>query len=88
MKRKDVQVLSQSDCTCSSYVDASNPKKLVFLKNLNVFAKFLGLKTIEDVLLMDDNPQKNLLNDIHSVVHPPTWFSDDEDRFITMQLQP
>ena len=36
---------------------------------------------------MDDSPQKNLLNDVHSVVYPPTWSGDNEDRFITIQLQ-
>ena len=87
LKQKDVQVLSQRDCTLSSYVDASNPEKPIFLKNLKVFAKLLGLETIEDVLLVDDGPKKNLLNDVHSAVHPPIWSGDDEDRFITMQLQ-
>ena len=32
---------------------------------------------------MDDGLQKNLLNDVHSTVHPTTWSGDDEDRFIT-----
>ena len=36
-------------------MDASNPEKLVFLKNLNVFSKLLGLETVEDVLLVDDS---------------------------------
>ena len=83
-----MQVLSQRDCTLSSYMDALNPEKLVFLKNLKVYAKLLGLETIEDVLLEDDGLEKNLLNDVHSAVHPPTWSNDDEDKFITMQLQP
>ena len=69
-------------------MDTSNPEKSVFLKNLKVYAKMLGLETIEDVLLVDDGPQKNLLNDVHSAIHPPTWSDDDEDRFITAQLQP
>ena len=88
LKRQNVQVLSQRHCTLTSYVDASNPEKPVFLKNLEVYAKMLGLETVEDVLLVDDGPQKNLLNDVHSAVHPPTWSGDDEDRFITAQLQP
>ena len=83
-----MQVLSQRDCTLSSYVDTSNPEKPVFLKNLKVYAKLLGLETVEDVLLVDDGLEKNLLNDVHSALHPLTWSSDDEDRFITMQLQP
>ena len=83
-----MQVLSQRDCTLSSYVDASNPEKSVFLKSLKVYAMLLGLETVEDVLLVDDGPKKNLLNDVHSVVHPPIWSGDDEDRFITMQFQP
>ena len=69
-------------------MDASNPEKPIFLKNLKVYAKLLGLETVEDVLLVDDGPKKNLLNDVHRAIHPPTWSSDDEDRFITMQLQP
>ena len=68
-------------------MDASNSEKPIFLKNLKVYAKSLGLETIEDILLVDDGPKKNLLSDVHSTVHPPTWSGDDEDRFITMQLQ-
>ena len=67
-------------------MDTSNPEKPVFLKNLEVYAKMLGLETVEDVLV-DDGLQKNLLNDVHSVIHPPTWSGDDDDRFITTQLQ-
>ena len=88
LNREDVQILSQCHCTLTSYVDASNPEKPVLLKNLEVYAKMLGLETVEDVLLVDDGPQKNLLNDVHSAIHPPTWSSDDDDRFITAQLQP
>ena len=88
LEQEDVQVLSQRHCTLSSYVEASNPEKPVFFKNLKVYAKILGLETVEDVLLVDDGPQKNLLNDVHSAIHPPTWSGDDEDRFITIQLQP
>ena len=53
LKREDVQVLSQHHCTLSSYVDASNPEKPLFLKNLELYAKMLGLETVEDVLLVD-----------------------------------
>ena len=88
LNREDVQVLSQRHCTLISYVDASNPEKPVFLKNLEVYAKMLGLETVEDVLLVDDGPQKNLLNDVHSAIHPLTWSDDDDDRFITAQFQP
>lgn len=88
LKRDHVVVLSQRDCTRSSYVESSNPHKPFFLKNLKVFADLLGLETVEGVLLVDDSPQKNLLNDVHSAVHPPTWSGDDGDRFITMHLQP
>ena len=37
-------------------MDASNLEKLVFLKNLKVYAKLLGLETVEGVLLVDDGP--------------------------------
>ena len=37
-------------------MDASNPEKPIFLKNLKVYAKMLGLETVEDVLLVDDGP--------------------------------
>ena len=88
LNREDVQLLSQCHCTLTSYVDASNPEKPVFFKNLEVYAKMLGLEIVEDVLLVDDGPQKNLLNDVHSAIHPPTWSGDDDERFITAQLQP
>ena len=58
-------------------MDASNPEKSVFLKNLKVYTKMLGLEIVEDVLLVDNGPQKNLLNDVHSAIHPPTWSGDD-----------
>ena len=70
LKQKDVQLLSQRDCTHSSYMNASNLEKPVFFKNLKVFAKLLGLETVEDVLPVDDSPQKNLLKNVHSAVHP------------------
>ena len=80
-----MQVLSQQHCTLSSYMDLFlNPEKQVFLKNLKVYAKMLGLETVEDVLLVDDGPQKNLLNNVHSAIHPPTWSGGDGDRFITI----
>ena len=88
LNREDVQVLSQRHCTLTSYVDTSNSEKPVFLKNLEVYAKMLELETVEDVLLVDDGPQKNLLNNVHSAIHPPTWSGDDDDRFITAQLEP
>ena len=69
-------------------MDVSNLEKPVFLKYLEVYAKMLELETVEDVLLVDDGPQKNLLNDVHSVVHPPTWSGNDDDRFLTTELQP
>ena len=50
-------------------------------------AKLLGLETVEDVLLVNDSPEKNLLNDVHSVVYLSTWSGDDRDMFITMHLQ-
>ena len=68
-------------------MELSNLHKPFFLKNLSIFTKLLGLETVEDVLLVDDSSQKNLLNNVHSAVHPPTWFDDDMDRFITMHLQ-
>ena len=41
LKRQDVQILSQCHCTLTSYMDASNPEKPVFFKNLEVYAKML-----------------------------------------------
>ena len=57
-KRKDVKVLSQSDCTRLSYVNSSNPHKPFFLKNLFEVINLLRLETVKDVLLVDDSPQK------------------------------
>ena len=38
-------------------MDASNPEKPIFLKNLKMYAKLLGLEIVEDVLLVDDGPE-------------------------------
>ncbi|KAG0572658.1 hypothetical protein KC19_VG114400 [Ceratodon purpureus] len=84
----DVQVLSQNDCIRLSYVESSKPDKPFCLKDLRVFAKLLVLESVEEVLLVDDSPQKNLLNDPHNAVHPPTWSGDGDDRFLTMTLKP
>ena len=58
LKRQDVQVLSQRHCTLTSYVDPSNPDKPVLLKNLEVYAKMLGLETVEDVLLVCESKNR------------------------------
>lgn len=53
----------------------------MYLKDLASFARSAGLPYVENVLLIDDSPSKNLLNDMHNTVHPESWSGDDNDNF-------
>jgi hypothetical protein len=48
----------------------------------------MKLQNTEDVLLVDDSPIKNLLNDSYSAVHPPSWHGEEEDTFLDVNLKP
>lgn len=54
---------------------------IMYLKDLANFARSAGLPYVENVLLIDDSPSKNLLNDTHNTVHPESWSGDDNDNF-------
>ena len=66
----DVTCLTQAACTKSTYKAPSVPDKPIFLKDLSAYARIAGLSCVEDVLLIDDSPVKNLSNDPHNIVFP------------------
>jgi len=43
---------------------------------------------VANVLLIDDNPLKNLMNNGYNTIHPPTWFGDQIDNFLDACLRP
>jgi hypothetical protein len=86
--RNDITILTQSACSQSAYRDPKNPEKPIFLKNLDVYANIVKLQNNEDVLLVDNSPMKNLLNDSYSAVHPPSWHGEEEDNFLDVNLKP
>lgn len=87
-KAKDVTLLSQEECTMSSYRDPANPDKPFFLKDLKTLAKLLELNSLDAVVLVDDSPLKNLMNDRHSAIFPRTWQGDMRDMFLLGVLVP
>jgi len=64
------------------------PNKPIFLKDLAEFVHFVGLSSLEYILLIDDNPFKNLMNDLHSVVFPQPFFDDIQDNYFKLHLVP
>jgi len=67
-----VTYISQFSCTPSSYKDPTDPNKPIFLKDLTTLVEMDEVNSIENVLLVDDNLVKNLLNDVYSTVHLAT----------------
>jgi hypothetical protein len=75
-KTSDIQVLSQVDTTMSKHVRESNPDKKYMLKELSRVAEKEGHTDISYILLIDDSPEKNLLNSRYNSIHPRTWLDD------------
>ena len=48
----------------------------------------MGLASSLDVLLVDDSPLKNVINNPYNTVHPPTWNGSLEDNFMEQTLKP
>ena len=71
-KAKDVTVLTQEECTRSTYTDPRRREKPYFLKDLKYFVRLLRLGTTENVLLVDDDPLRNLCNDGFNGIFPRT----------------
>jgi hypothetical protein len=62
----------------STYTDPDNEGRPFFLKRLaRLLGDSMGLAgqgtTIENILLVDDSPYKNVLNDPYNAVHPLTF---------------
>jgi len=58
------------------------------LKNLATLVEIGEAKSLQDVLLVDDSPVKNLLNHVNNVVYPPTYSGESGDTFLSRRLQP
>ena len=84
----DVTYLTQATCTKSTYRAPGALDKPIFLKDLSAYVHIVGLSCVEDVLLIDDNPIKNLSNDPHNTVFPRSWCGDTRDTFLDMRLCP
>ena len=85
---RDVIALSQEKCEQSLYRSPTAPSKPVFLKELATFANIVGLSSLDDILLIDDSPLKNLMNDSYSAVFPPTFRGDENDSYLLDTLLP
>ena len=84
----DVLTLSQGSCFKSQYRAPTAPNKPFFLKDLLTFAIMAQLSSLDYILLIDDSPIKNLLNDKHSAVFPPTFLRDLKDSYLAEHLMP
>jgi len=62
--------------------------KPYFLKDLKYFASGKEMLSVEDVLLVDDSPVNNLLNNSHNAIHSQSWSGDMQDQFLFMVLVP
>ena len=85
---KGLLTLTQSSCYKSTFKHLENPQKPIFVKDLLVYNARAMPKSPRDVLLVDDTPLKNVLNDPFSAVHPPTWNGDLDDTFLESTLKP
>jgi len=47
-----------------------------------------GLTSEEDILLVDDNPVKNLPNHPHNAIFPQSWCGDKRDNYLDGHLRP
>ena len=80
--------LSQEKCVQSHYRSPTAPSKSVFMKELATFANIAGLFSLDDILLIDDSPLKNLMNDSYSAVFPPSFRGDENDSYLLDTLLP
>ena len=95
---KDCPRFAQNWCDKSTYTDLDNVERQFFLKHIACLlgdSMDLGGRgtTLENTLLVDDTPYKNVLNDRYNVVHPVTftYFSERKMKkrpYLTYQLWP
>ncbi len=88
LERGKIHVMSQEACTVSSAKRQSNPHKPYFLKDVQKVARQSGLGSTDYILLIDDSPEKNLLNSEFQAIHPSTWSGDVQDKFLNTVLKP
>jgi len=85
---QDIMCLTQVACTESTYTAPIVLNRSVFLKELVEFVHFVGLSSLENILLIDDSLFKNLMNDPHYVGFPPPFFGDLDDNYLKLHLVP
>ena len=97
---EDCLTFGQNLCRESNYRDPAFPNRPVLLKPLSLLLKrstklqALGA-TVENTLLIDDTPYKNVLNNPYNALHPPTCTMYTERKlkpgvkpFLNQTLQP
>jgi ubiquinone/menaquinone biosynthesis C-methylase UbiE len=72
----------------SKHVRENNLDKKYMLKELSRVAKKEGHTDTSYILLIDDSPEKNLLNSRYNAIHPRTWLGDIADDFLSSALKP
>jgi hypothetical protein len=82
----------------STYIDPNNKERPFFLKRISrLLGDSMGLgrwdATVENTLLVDDTPYKNVLNDPYNAIHPLTfmYFKEKNTKkkpYLTYQLWP
>ena len=67
-----------------------NSEKKIFLKTLGnaLFGKIYGNYTIDNTILIDNSPEKSILNYIGNVVFLDSWTVDENDSYLNSELQP
>ena len=88
IRSRDVVCLSQAACIQSKYRSPAVPNKSFLLKELATFVWFAGLSSVDNILLIDDSPTKNLLNNEHNVVFPRTFCGEANDTYLNEHLLP
>lgn len=79
-----------ADKTFLKYPD-NNTGKIIFLKTLKtaLFENYDGRFTVENTLLVDDSPEKSVLNVSGNALFLPAWDKDQmEDSFLLAILEP
>ena len=85
---KEVTYFSQLDCTQLSYQNPGKKEKPFFLKDLATLVEMREIESTDYILLIDDSPLKNLLNNPYNAIHPKTWSGEANDSFLNAFLRP
>lgn len=83
LKSSELVVLSQTHVTTSSYPRVGDkPEKKYMLKDLKKLCEHVDYIDPDRTLLIDDSPEKNLLNEEFQAIHPRTWAGERGDSFL------